>query len=72
MSATASLSFDSVRATMVTWLPRLANSLATDSPMLPIARLPRKQGSALFGGLVAELRARAESPGCDHAGAAHQ
>jgi hypothetical protein len=35
ISATASLSFDSVRATIVTLLPRFANSFAADSPMLP-------------------------------------
>lgn len=35
ISATASLSFDSVRATIVTLEPRFANSFATDSPMLP-------------------------------------
>ena len=35
ISATASSSLDFVRATIVTWLPRLANSLARASPMLP-------------------------------------
>ena len=33
--ATASSSLDFVRATIVTWLPRLANSLARASPILP-------------------------------------